>query len=195
MGMRPIPMRPRQAGAVMVDPISRRRWLHRLLYLALAAVILFIQLLPVNDFETGFPGPDLTLAISFAWLLRRPEYVPALFIVLVAFWEDVMFWRPLGLWPLIVLLGSEWLRRREETLRDLPFVFEMGLVAAIWLVMLIANRMVLHLVFVEPAPLGLDLLRYLVTLAAYPLVVLASAVVLGLRRAAPGEVDAFGQRL
>jgi rod shape-determining protein MreD len=41
----------------------------------------------------------------------------------------------------------------------------------------------------------MELLRLLVTLAAYPLVVVASRLALGLRRAAPGEVDALGHRL
>ncbi|MEZ5685654.1 MAG: rod shape-determining protein MreD [Paracoccaceae bacterium] len=179
----------------MVDPATRSRALHRALYLGLAALVMFLRLLPVNGGANSFPGPDMMLALTFAWLMRRPDYVPAPLIVLAYVFEDMMFLRPLGLWPLIVLLASEWLRRREESLRDLPFLFEIGVIGAIWMAMLVLNRLVLQITFVPPPPLGLELLRMLATLAIYPVVVAFSRLAFGLRRAAPGEVDAFGNRL
>lgn len=179
----------------MVDPLTRSRALHRLLYLGIAALVLFLRLLPVNGGASSFPGPDLMLALTFAWVMRRPDYVPAVLIVLVYLVEDMLFFRPIGLWPLLVLLATEWLRRREESLRDLPFLFETALIGAVWLAMLVAQRLVLLVTFVEPLPLGLELLRLLMTIAAYPLVVAFSKLAFGLRRAALGEVDAFGNRL
>lgn len=179
----------------MVDPLTTRRIAHRALFVALAAVILFLRLLPVNATAHGIPGPDLTLAFTFAWVLRRPDYVPAALIVAVFMLEDLMFWRPLGLWPLIVLGATEFLRAREEGSRDLPFVLEMGLVGGTMSAMLIANRLILGLAMVEQPPLGLELLRMIVTLIAYPFVVALSKLAFGLRRAAPGEVDALGHRL
>lgn len=179
----------------MVDPLTTRRFAHRALFVGLVALILFLRLLPVNAAAHGIPGPDLTLAFTFAWVLRRPDYVPAPLIVVVFLLEDLMFWRPLGLWTLIVLGATEFLRAREESSRDLPFVLEMALVAGVMSSMLIVNRLVLGLAMVDQPPLGLDLLRMLVTLAAYPFVVALSKLGFGLRRAAPGEVDALGHRL
>ena len=179
----------------MVDPLTTRRVAHRALYVALAALILFLRLLPINPVEHGIPGPDLTLAFTFAWLLRRPDYVPAALIVAVFLLEDLMYWRPIGLWPLIVLGGTEFLRARESASRDLPFVLEMAIVAGVMAAMLTANRLILAVTFVEQPPLGLEILRLLMTLAAYPFVVALSRLAFGLRRAAPGEVDALGHRL
>lgn len=179
----------------MVDPITTRRWAHRALFLGLAALVLFLRLLPVNPTSHGIPGPDMMVAFTLAWVLRRPEYVPALLIVLVFLVEDLMFWRPIGLWPLIVLAGTEFLRAREEASRDLPFAIEMALVGSVMAAMLLLNRLVLGLLMVPQPPLGLELLRMLATLAAYPFVVALSLLAFGLRRAAPGEVDAWGNRL
>jgi len=179
----------------MVDPLTTRRLAHRALYVALAAVILFLRLLPVNPMAHGIPGPDLMLAFTLAWVLRRPDFVPALLIVAVAFVEDLMFWRPVGLWPLILLGGTEFLRARESAARGMPFVLEMLLVSGVMLAMLLANRLVLALAMVDQPPLGLELLRYLMTLLAYPFVVALSRLAFGLRRAAPGEVDALGHPL
>lgn len=179
----------------MVDPLTTRRIAHRALFVALAAVILFLRLLPVNAAAHGIPGPDLTLAFTFVWVLRRPDYVPAVLVVAVFLMEDLMFWRPVGLWTLIVLAATEFLRAREESSRDLPFVLEMALVMGVMSTMLIANRLILGLAMVEQPLLGLELLRLVVTLAAYPFVVALSKLGFGLRRAAPGEVDALGHRL
>lgn len=179
----------------MIDPLTRRRIGYRALYVGIGLVVIFVRLLPLGNHPGGLPGPDVTLAITLAWVLRRPEYVPALLIVAMFLLEDIMFWRPIGLWTLIVLGASEFLRIREESLRDLSFTLEWVLVAVILMVMLVSERLVL-LIVMSPLPsLGLDLLGGLTTLAAYPPVVLLSRLGFGLRRAAPGEVDAFGRRL
>lgn len=179
----------------MVDPITTRKIGYRTLYLGLAALVIFLRLLPVDRMTGGLPGPDLTLALTCAWVLRRPEYVPLLLIVSVFLFEDILFWRPIGLWTLIVLAGTEFLRAREEGSRDLPFALEWALVSGVLAAMLVAERLVLALFMVDQPSLGLELLQMLMTVAAYPAVVALSRLGFGLRRAAPGEVDAFGQRL
>lgn len=179
----------------MVDPLTTRRIAHRVLFVALCSAILFVRLLPVNPTPYGIPGPDLTLALTLAWVLRRPDYVPAILIVIVFIFEDMMLWRPIGLWPMIVLLATEYLRRREASLRGMPFPLEVILVGGVMLAMLIAKRLILQITLVDQPVLGQELLRMFVTLAAYPLVAGFSLLAFGLRRAATGEVDAFGQRL
>ena len=179
----------------MIDPLTTRRVLHRVLFVALCSVVLFVRLLPIDPTAHGLPGPDLMLALTLAWVLRRPDYVPAVLIVMVFIFEDMMLWRPIGLWPLIVLMATEWLRRRETALRDMPFLLELALVGGVMLAMLVVQRLILQITMVDQPALGLELLRWLVTLAAYPLVAGFSLFAFGLRRAATGEVDAFGQRL
>lgn len=179
----------------MVDPLTTRRFVHRAIFAAIAAVILFLRLLPLSSGAGGIPGPDLMLALTLAWVLRRPDYVPALLIAAVFLLEDLMYMRPPGLWPLLVVLGTEILRAREEGLRNLPHVLELVVVGGLMAAMLIAKRLVLALVMIDQPPLGMELLQLLVTLAVYPLVVVASRIALGLRRPAPGEVDALGHRL
>lgn len=179
----------------MVDPATSQRWAYRGLYLALAAALLFLRLLPLSTEPPRVPGPDLLLCLTLAWMLRRPDYVPAIFIVAVVLLEDLLLMRPPGLWALIVLLGSEFLRDREPTMRGLPFLVEWATVAAVIAIMILVNRMVLALFMVPQSGLGLTLLQGLITLLCYPVVVGLSLMALGLRRAAPGEVDAQGRRM
>lgn len=173
----------------MVDPLTLRRTLHRALFLAIVAVTLFLRLLPLSPGHGGFPGPDLVLALTLAWLVRRPDFVPAPLIVAVFLLEDLVFLRPPGLWPLIVLLGTEFLRARRDSLRTLTFAVEWLAAAAVIAAMVLANRAVLALVMVPQPVLGQELLRLVMTVLAYPAVVLVSRMALDLRRTAPGDMD------
>lgn len=176
----------------MIDPVTAHRWSYRALFLALAALLLFLRLLPLSTLPARIPGPDLMLCITFAWVLRRPDFVPAVAIVAVFVIEDMLAMRPPGLWALVVLLGSEFLRDRAGAMRGLPFMAEWATVTAVMAIMLLANRLVLALVMVPQTGLGLTLLQLLTTVAAYPLVVAASHLALGLR--APGEIGGMGGR-
>ncbi|MFT3690776.1 rod shape-determining protein MreD [Paenirhodobacter sp.] len=179
----------------MVDPLSSRRIAHMALFALIAAGTMFLRLLPISPVTHGVPGPDLMLAFAVAWLLRRPDYVPTVLIIAVFVLEDLIYWRPIGLWPLIVLGGTEFLRSRVRPNRSLSFPAELAIVAGVMLVMLLVNRLVLALFMVDQPVLGLELLRYLMTLVAYPFVVALSALAFGLRRPAPGDDIAFGRRL
>ena len=96
----------------MVDPVTRARLWHRVLFVTIAALVLLLRLLPLSPSASGFSGPDITLALILAWVLRRPEYVPVALILVVVVVEDLLLQRPPGLWPLIVLGATHWLRVR-----------------------------------------------------------------------------------
>lgn len=178
----------------MGDAFFARRLAWRILFLALAFALAFVHLLPVSLGPAGVPGPDLFVLLVFAWVLRRPEYVPALLIALVMLTADFLFLRPPGLWAAITVLGAEVLRAREAQSRDLPFLAEWGLVGIVLAAMTFGEAIVLLLFFVDQPPFGLTLVQLVFTILAYPLVVAVSAFGFGLRKAAPGAVDELGHR-
>ncbi|SPH24316.1 hypothetical protein DEA8626_03367 [Defluviimonas aquaemixtae] len=179
----------------MVDPIAASRVAHRALFVALALAILFLRLLPLDMVPSRIPGPDLILCLTFVWIRRRPDYVPAALIVCVFLLEDFLTMRPPGPWPLIVLMGTEFLRSREVTLRDLPFALDWAMIGGLVMAMTLIHWVMLAIFIVPQAEFGPTILRALATIAAYPMVVLFTLFVIGLRRAAKGEVDALGHRL
>lgn len=179
----------------MVDPITARTWGYRALYLGVMLTLAFVQLLPLGPAAGRWPGPDLGLALTFAWVLRRPAYVPAPLIAGLFLFLDLMLQRPPGLGTALVLLGSEFLRARRDMSRTLPFTAEWMLVSVVLVALAGANQLALAVVMASPPPLGLALLRAVFTAATYPLVVLLSHYVLGVRSAAPNEADALGNRL
>lgn len=179
----------------MAESFIQRYWLMRALYLILCIILILMHLLPLDIQPSNWTGPDLILAITFAWVLRRPDYVPVLLIALVALAMDLLFQRPPGLWAACVVMGAETLRNRAPMLRDLSFAAEWASVASTMVAITLAYRLVLAVLMVDQAPLGLSLMQMLFTLMVYPVVAFLSHTVMGVRKLTPGDLDAMGKRI
>jgi len=179
----------------MAEGSAARVWSMRAMYLALALVLIFINLIPLDFRPRVWAGPDLLVALTFAWVLRRPEFVPALSIGLVVLLADLLFLRPPGLWAALMVMGTQTLKTRARTLRDQPFMMEWLAVTGVFLTLSLANRLVLAVLVVPQAPLGLTIIHVVMTLICYPLVVMISQLVFGVRKSAPGDLDRLGQRI
>lgn len=179
----------------MDDPLLRRTWLGRFAYILIALALIFIKLLPLSTTPGGLPGPDLVLAITYAWLFRRPEQIPAVSIVLVFFVFDMVFLKAPALWTLIMLGSTEFLRSRLSHHSNMPFLAEWSVVAVLLSLAILSEQLLLS-VFILPRPgLGIALLQGVFTLLAYPIVVVVLRFGLGLRNIAPGEVYDTGRKL
>jgi rod shape-determining protein MreD len=178
----------------MADPVTSRRLGYRVLWIALIFAAMVALLLPLHPGPGRIPPPDILLLITVAWVLRRPDYVPVGLIAAAFLLADFLFMRPPGLWAALVVLATEYLRAREAGWRDLPFLLEWVFVAAVLCAMTLAHALILALFFVDQPTLGGTLLHLAITIAAYPVVVVLTARAVGLRKAAPGEVDQLGHR-
>ncbi len=179
----------------MADRAISHLWLMRFIWLGLCLVLIILHLLPLDTTPKGWAAPQLILALTFAWVLRRPDYVPPLMIALVFLLTDFLFQRPPGLWAALVLISSEALRARATRLRDLAFAAEWLHVAITLVIITLIYRVVLMLLLIDQAPLGLSLIEMIMTLIAYPLVVLISQILFRVRKLAPGDVNAMRQSL
>lgn len=178
----------------MAESRGARLWTMRIAYLALALAIIFFHLLPLETGPVRFAGPDLLMALTFAWAIRRPDYVPSLSIAGAMLLADLLFQRPPGLLALLTLVGATQLKRRAGGMRDAGFAGEWAAAALVVVAVTVLNRLVLAVLAVDQAPLGLTLIRMLMTLAAYPLVALGSHLVLGVRKPAPREDGSMAVR-
>lgn len=162
-----------------------------LAFVLLSGLLAVLRLLPIDTLPAALPGPDLMLCLVLAWTIRRPDLLPVWLIGLVMLAADLMLMRPPGLWAALVVLATEWLRRRERRLRTIGFGVEMVLAGAIMTLIVAANWAVLALLMVPQVPLSRQLLLVPVTLAAYPVVALVCRRILGLRRRP--AVEGFGR--
>ena len=178
----------------MIEAARRRRLSGQIMFVLLGLAILFVRLLPLTPGAVAWPGPDVLLCLTLAWVLRRPEQVPVLVIAALFMVENMLLQRPLGLWAAIVVLGTEAARPHEGRWREQAFLFEWLRVAVLILGMLMADRLAQAACFIPDdmaprPPLGQVLLQFIATVSAYPLVVWAARVLVGLRHAAPGETE------
>ncbi|MCR8726619.1 rod shape-determining protein MreD [Frigidibacter sp. ROC022] len=179
----------------MGDRLSSYRAVYWLMFLGLAVLVIFVQLLPISLVTGGWAGPDVLLAITMAWGLRRPDYLPPLLAGAVMLMADLILQRPPGLWAALVVLALELLRARNQIWRDLPFLLEWGVISVVMAAVVLLYWLVLAVFFVVQPAIGLYLIQLISTILVYPPVVLISATVLGVRKVAPGQVDALGHRL
>ena len=178
----------------MIDPRTFRMWFYRALLVLLVGMITFVLMLPLSTLPATFPGPDLILVLIFAWVLRRPEYVPAPLVAAIIFLIDMLFQNPPGLRAALVVIGLEFLRRRAGA-ADRPFPMEWGMVVGVMAAILLGERLILSLFLVEQVSFGKAVIRFLMSAMAYPLVAGVSVFVFRVRPVMPGEADALRQGL
>ena len=179
----------------MADSPAARIWIGRAVYLAVATAIVFLQLLPIDTAPPAWAPPDLLLAVTLAWVARRPEFLPFFVVFLVFLLTDLLFQRPPGLWAALVLILTETVRSRSRGLRNVPLALEWGTVATGIVAITLGNRLVLAIVMTPQAPLTPTLVQMVLTIVIYPVVVVVAQVLFGLTRPAPGQVDSLGHRL
>ena len=181
----------------MADPraLPANRLGYAALFVALMGLSLFMRLLPLNTTPQALPGPDLMLCLTLAWVLRRPDLLPALLIAAVFLLEDILLMRPPGLWAVIVLAGTEFLRARQPQMRDQSFLAEWTVVALVITAMFLLERAVLTVTLVPMPDLGPALIKMLGTLLIYPVVVAVLHLALGTRGfGGSGDADAVTGR-
>ncbi|ETX30487.1 hypothetical protein [Roseivivax isoporae] len=169
-----------------------RLWWMRGVYLALCLAVMFFHLLPLDFTPRALAGPDVILAFTFAWAVRRPDYVPALSVALAMLLADLVFQRPPGLWAALALVVVERFKTRERRSRDTAFAVEWASVAAALIVMALIYQIVLLVLIVPTANGTLLLSQTAATILVYPVVAAVTRVVFGLRRTGRPEGDRLG---
>ncbi|MGR3291944.1 MAG: rod shape-determining protein MreD [Paracoccaceae bacterium] len=176
----------------MIDPVTSRRIAYWGLFLMIWTIVLFVRILPLDITAGRWPGPNWTILFAFAWVLRRPNFVPVLLVAIVLLLDDMIYLRAPGLLAGLSLIALEFLRGRAQFSRELPFLFEWAMVASVIFGVMLANRLILGIFVITQPIFILDSFYYVITIMTYPLVVVFSSKVLGVRQAAPGEVDRLG---
>lgn len=169
-------------------------WFMRLAYVLLAIVIVFFHLLPLNTLPSRWAPPDLILAFAMAWSIRRPDFIPLPLLAAVFLLADLLLQRPPGLWALLGLTVCTFLRSRLGGQQELPFLAEWSAVSIVLIAASLLNRIVLNLFAVEQSHIALMLVQLIMTLITYPLVVLVSQSLFGVRRLSASDLDALGNR-
>ncbi|MGV6811171.1 MAG: rod shape-determining protein MreD [Brevirhabdus sp.] len=166
---------------------SRRAAFFRVIYVAICGAVLFVSLLPLDAGAGRWPGPDVILCLTIAWVIRRPNYVPTLLVAAVFLCADLLLMRPPGLAAAINLLVVEFLRSRAVQLRSATVVQDWMTTALMIALAAVVFRLAQWVAMLPNPPLIQDVVGVFWSIAVYPVVVFLSVVFLSVRRVAPGE--------
>lgn len=177
-----------------MDKPTSYSWAMRGLYAALAFVVLFLHLLPLDAQPDRWPFPDVLIALTFAWVLRRPDYVPTLLVAFVMLMADLLLQRPPGLLAALVVFGAAYLRAAAPGMKDTGFVGEWMSVGVVIAMVFLMNRVVLSILSVQQAALWPVVIQLVLTIAFYPVIVLLTQSVFGVHRLSAADAGAVGGR-
>ncbi|MEM1341332.1 MAG: rod shape-determining protein MreD [Pseudomonadota bacterium] len=170
-------------------------WGMRAAYLLIGLALLFLQLLPLDTAPGGWFGPDFVIALTFVWIARRPEYVPVLAVALLFLLADLLLQRPPGLMSALAILATEALRARTDDIREIFFPSEWAIVGAFIFGLYVIYLIAWSILMPFDIAYGLVLLQMLLTILAYPLVVLASTALFTVVSSTTRAPDAPGGKL
>lgn len=162
-------------------------WRERLVFLMAGIVILLVGLLPLGNAALGLSWPDLLYCMVIGWVWRRPELAPLPLIVVIGLLADLVSGRPLGLWTLLLVLGSEFFRGRAIGKGLSMRLVEWFSAASVFAVLVIAYKLVLAASFSASPPASKLALHVFVTSLAYPVVVAFLYWVLNIREPLPSQ--------
>ncbi len=171
----------------MISPVTLHRWAYAALFAAFAGAVVFLRILPNGSSAGGWPPPDLVVLAGFAWVVRRPDYVPVLLFAALLLVSELLFLRPPGVASGLAVLGLEALRARAAGLAERSFLAEWLAVVVILGLMLVAERLLLAVFFVSQPAFALSAIGLVINVAAYPAVAALSVWGFRVRRLAPGE--------
>lgn len=170
-----------------MDYSSVNRWRLRLIFVAIVMGIVFVQTLPLHREGLQLLSPDVVLAFTFAWAVRRPDAITPVLIVLVMLLTDLLLHRPPGLWTVIVLLITVFLQGRTQNLQHSVYSVEWVLVG----LAILGTFAVYQAALIVTLTGGHDwitlVLQAVSTVIIYPLITLTSQRVFGVHK--PGLTD------
>ena len=162
-------------------------------------VLIMFSAMPVNVSSIGPVAPNLGLIAVFYWTIYRPDLMPAIAVLPLGLWQDLMNAGPIGLNALTLLIVYGVILFQRVFFRGKTFLivwWAFGLMAAFASLVFWLAVMAWHLRYVDPAPLAF---QFALTLAVFPFLywVLSQIQRAIARRAQPGFPrvgDASGPR-
>ncbi len=166
----------------MAERALSRLWVMRAVFAVLCLTLIFAQLLPLETTPRRWAGPDFMVVLTLVWCVRQPDYAPAWLLAILFLLADFLLLRPPGLAAAIMVIAAEAQRNRAFRLREATFAYEWLTAAAFMLLIAVAYRGVATLMLLPLPSLGLMLMQVIMNIAVYPVIVILSHFLFGVRR-------------
>ena len=152
----------------MQDPPMRTFRL-QLTYLSIIALVVLLQTLPLQALPYPFAPAYVPLVVTFAWIMRRPDLMSPFLITLAFLFADTILQKPPGLWTLIVLCASIFLRTRTRGRNEILFLYEWLIVAMVIGVSFLVHYFALMFTFLPVPDVQQYVVQVLLSILIYPI--------------------------
>ncbi len=115
--------------------------------------------------------PDLLFCYLVAWHLRDPNSSPIILILFLTLLVDIMDFRPIGLWPLLMIILSNIIIINRRLFFSGPFAKELLFFSTVFFCALIFELFFFTITFSPTEGFGSLTQEVIVTSLAYPIVV------------------------
>ena len=131
-------------------------------------VLIMLSVLPIHVPAIGSVAPNLGLIAVFYWTVYRPDLMPAIAVLPLGLWQDLLNGAPLGLNGLTLLIVYGVIVFQRVFFRGKSFLvvwWAFGLTAAFAAIVFWLAVIAWHLRYVDPTPL---ILQVVLTLTVFP---------------------------
>ena len=150
-------------------------------FFLIGLTLVVLPLAPVNFIPRTLPSPDFLFCFIVAWHLRDPQSSPLSLILFFTLLVDIIHFRPIGLWPIFMILLSNLIIINRRLFFNSPFVKELLFFSTIFFCSLMLELLFLTITFSPNNGFGVATQQVIITSFAYPVVVLILFFLLRLR--------------
>lgn len=143
------------------------RWTGVLILLSFGWLAILLELAPLNEEAGALPSPDILFCVIAFLVMRRPGGAPGVLILALGLARDLLGGGPVGLGALVLLAAAETLRAMAEPLRRRSRIYEFAAIAALSLLMTVAQVVILTVSFAALPPIDVLGVRLLMTIGTY----------------------------
>jgi len=144
--------------------------IHQIIFIIFGLTLIILPLAPVSLLPQKFPFPDLLICFIFAVVISRPKIIPIGSIVFLTVVADFFWYRPWGLWPLVTLLSTEFMRWRLKKNPEISFKLELIYFLFLFIIMLCIERLALLITFSNTFNYKLYVYFYFSNVLTYPII-------------------------
>ena len=71
--------------------------------LCFGIIFVILPISPISSEPTLIEKPDLLICLIFAWIITDSKNDSLGYLIFLSFFADIMWYRPLGLWPVLIV--------------------------------------------------------------------------------------------
>ena len=141
-------------------------------FFLLGLIAIILPMAPVNLTPTIVPMPDLFFCFIMAWHLRDPKSSPLALIIGLTLLMDIFNFRPIGLWPLLMIIISNLIHINRRLFFYSNIIKELLFFSMVFFSAMMCEFIFLFIMFLPTKSFSMYAQEVIITSLTYPFIIL-----------------------